>query len=56
MAKNIIETFPCHMYLGCVRDHFPGVGVTKPISSVRYFLKFSALSEHTLAFEYHVYI
>ena len=33
-----------------------GVGVTKPISSVPLFSNFSALSNHTLAIEYHVYI
>ena len=33
-----------------------GVGVTKPISSVPLFSHFLALSEHTLAIEYHVYI
>ena len=33
-----------------------GVGVTKPISSVPFFPKFSALSKHTLDIGYHVYI
>ena len=34
----------------------PWVGVTKPISSVQFFPKFSALLKHRLAIEYHVYI
>ena len=34
----------------------PWVGVTKPISSVPLFSDFLALSEHTTAIEYHVYI
>ena len=34
----------------------PLVGVTKPISSIPFVSYFSAVSKHTLAIEYHVYI
>ena len=34
----------------------PRVEVTEPISRFPFFPKFSALSKHTLAIKYHVYI
>ena len=37
-------------------DKGPGVGVTKPISSVPLFSEILVMSEETLAIEYHVYI
>ena len=35
---------------------WPGVGVTKPISSVPLFSEFLEMSKESLAIEYHVYI
>ena len=43
------------MFTGA-HTHYQGWGLLSQFPPFRYFLNFSALSEHTLAIEYHVYI
>ena len=44
------------LYCVSMRVCNPGWGLLSQFPPFRHFLKFSALSEHTLAIEYHVYI
>ena len=57
IAKSSLPAHP-HLSVFCtdVDVYILGWGLLRQFSTFRYFPKFSAMSKHTLAIEYHVYI